>query len=133
MLLNQLQGNEHLDREVESGTEGQDITKRLGLELQGQRCLIWLDNVQDPSVVDACAPMGFAGALLVTANRSNAKATKINTCLSMHITSDVFWTAAEESGDLIAAEVLAARVADDKKTDTFPPGCEVRRPGWIFL
>eukprot|EP00884_Botryococcus_braunii_P017174 jgi/Botrbrau1/413/Bobra.110_2s0063.1 len=122
-LLDKLQGRQNQDTVIRS-KEGQDTSYRLGLELKGQRCLIWLDDVMDPKVVDACCPDGFAGAFLLTSNNANAKGSKLKSCFSVPMTSDLFWTAPEDSGDRIASKILAARVANDVNKATFPPGCE---------
>eukprot|EP00884_Botryococcus_braunii_P018238 jgi/Botrbrau1/5098/Bobra.0128s0009.1 len=118
-LLNEFQGRENDDRAWPGRRE------ILELMLRERRCLIWLDAVKDPQVVDACFPDGFAGALLLTSTRDNAKGTKLQDCLSLQITSDLFWTAPEDSGDRIASKILAANVANHVNMGTFPPGCEV--------
>eukprot|EP00884_Botryococcus_braunii_P011189 jgi/Botrbrau1/20070/Bobra.200_1s0074.1 len=122
-LLDKLQGINNTDPEIR-GTEGQGITSRLQNHLQGKRCLIWLDNVREPRVVDGCCPEGFVGALLITANAAKAEGERLPDCLSVNIASRLFWEADGGSGDRIATKVLAARAADNKETQTFPPGCE---------
>eukprot|EP00884_Botryococcus_braunii_P017163 jgi/Botrbrau1/412/Bobra.110_2s0062.1 len=122
-LLDKLQGRQNQDPGIRS-QEGQDTSYRLGLELKGQRCLIWLDDVKDPEVVDACCPDGFAGALLLTSNDANAIGSKLRNCDSFHVTSELFWTADENSGDRIASKILAVTAANNVNNDTFPPGCE---------
>ena len=123
-LVDKVRGRANQDTEI-SGFEGQDISNRLGLALQGQRCLIWLDNVQEPSLLPACCPANFDGALLVTSNKAEACDLVPAPCFLMKIASNSFWAAAEGSGGRIATKILAARAADNRDTETFPPGCEV--------
>jgi hypothetical protein len=125
-LLDNLKGREEREerdlREIR-GTERQDIRNQLGRQLTGMRCLIWLDSVRDPMLVEACCPEGFAGALLVTATKDISADMSLPNCFSVHITPDLFWTAPEESGNRIARKILAARAANE--VEDFPPGCEV--------
>eukprot|EP00884_Botryococcus_braunii_P010090 jgi/Botrbrau1/19082/Bobra.0754s0001.1 len=120
VLLDKMQGTKNSDPEI------MEITSQLQYHLQGKRCLIWLDNVQEPRVLDGCCPEGFVGALLITANSADARAKRLAKadCLSINIFSGLFWRADNGSGDRIATKILAARVAEDKEMQTFPPGCE---------
>eukprot|EP00884_Botryococcus_braunii_P018237 jgi/Botrbrau1/5097/Bobra.0128s0008.1 len=124
-LLDKLVGRENQDAEIR-GTGRQDISNRLGLELKERRCLIWLDNVRDPRVVEACCPEGFAGALLVTSNNDNT-CDLLPAGVSLrfvNVAYGMFWKAGEGSGGSFATKILAARAANDANTETFPPGCE---------
>eukprot|EP00884_Botryococcus_braunii_P011186 jgi/Botrbrau1/20068/Bobra.200_1s0072.1 len=121
-LLDKVQGRANQDTEIK-GFEAQDKSNQLGNALQGQRCLIWLDNVQEPSLLPACCPADFDGALLVTSNKANA-CELLPACFSMEMASNLFWAVDEGSGDRIATKILAARAADNRDTETFPPGCE---------
>lgn len=105
--------------------DSRGIRSELQKELQGQRCLIWLDNVQEKELMSVFRIDGFQGALLVTANEKNIW-DGLPDPQKVELGLDTFWRDADSVGGSIASRLLASRAANDKNTTTFPPGCEVR-------
>eukprot|EP00884_Botryococcus_braunii_P017983 jgi/Botrbrau1/4869/Bobra.0032s0025.1 len=120
-LLNMLQGTENKDPDIK-GTEGPDITRRLHKAMQGQRCLVVLDNVKNSKMLHGFRPHEFEGALLVTCNNGNLR-TELSGCLSVNFSHNLFWSAEEGSGDRIAHRILAKRASKEGE-ETYPTGCE---------
>ncbi len=127
LLLDSLRGQEYKEQETK-GNEPQDIKTRLQRELQGQQCLIWLDNVQDKEVLAAFRARDFPGALLVTAVQNDIWE-GLSDCRKTHVSHNIFWAASADSsvaeGDKIAARILSSRAANDVCMTQFAPGCEV--------
>lgn len=139
LLLETLQDSPNQDTDA-NGTEPQNIKERMQSALEGQSCLIWLDNVQQKMQQRAAKDfLGgfrakcFKGALLVTAVQSDIW-DGLPDSQKVHIGNDTFWAAPNDSsvdeGDMIASKILASRAANDKSQTLFPSGCEVCLETW---
>lgn len=126
LLLDMLHGERNQGSEP-GGVEGQDIKARLQRGLNGQKCLIWLDDVQKKSFLNAFNAKGFLGALLVTGVQCDIW-DGLPDSQKVHISHDTFWAVPEgnSAGEgNIASKILASRAANDKNVMQIPPECQV--------
>jgi hypothetical protein len=133
LLLASLRGINPEDLNVK---DKEAVLNQLQRELQGQQCLIWLDNVQQKpgenpeeggnpkNFIAAFRIVDFPGALLVTAVREDIW-DGLPGNRKVNLGSGTFWEANDSFEGSVASKILASRAAGNKDKTTFPTGREV--------
>ena len=102
---------------------GGTLKEQLGYYLRGKKCLLWLDDVRDSSIVNSFNFDGFTGAVMVTGLSESAWQDAPNEAI-FAITPEA---AAQgyDNGPSLAMRVLVSRAYNDRKKTKLPDELQV--------